>query len=246
VNRSALKSQINISTLTTRAQRREASRLIISGRKLRAKGRALADAPTTKVKADRLLKQGWDNHKTGMSLLGDAEAGRNDRRHASLAAALLNGKTYLRCEPKINPAKTPKVDAEMLAGYIKPHLPLEEQKHALHIAEMWAKDGHVRLAYIREQGLVRLLHIDKKEAEVVALKAKIGRAEQDFQHQKRQESTAQARHASQVKRREASADELYALQSRLADLELELEDAKTVKADQSATINSIDDLLEAA
>jgi|SaaInlLV_10m_DNA_2_1039722.scaffolds.fasta_scaffold02497_8 hypothetical protein len=165
---SALSSQINVNSRLTAAQRHEASRLIISGRKLRKDGRELRDS--NKVKAERLIAQGWCRHTAGIDLLDQAEDSRNERRHAHLAAALLNGKTYEQCESKRNPHKTPDADFTVIGGYIRPHLPAGEQKHSEAIAQAWLKSGNLRLSYIQDKGIAGLVALDQKRSEIAKLK----------------------------------------------------------------------------
>lgn len=161
MNHSALKTEINEKSAAAKAQRREATQLIIEGRKLRREGRALgAEKPDPDQRGVALLEQGWDNHSQGRDLLWEAEDGRDDRRHLHLAAALLNGRTYKQCEPTINEQKTGKASASCIARLIEPHLP--KGVDAMVLATDWL-DGV-------EGGInrVRTLHLLARLDELIA------------------------------------------------------------------------------
>jgi len=163
VNHSALKTQINEEAAAAKAQRREATHLIVEGRKLRREGRALgAEKPEPDERGIALLKQGWDNHSRGHDLLETAEDGRDDRRHLHLAAALLNGRTYKQCESKINEQKTGKPAASYIARLIEPYLPKSTKAEAKALASDWL-DGV-------EGGIqrVRALHLMERLDQLIA------------------------------------------------------------------------------
>jgi len=152
VDTRALKIQINAATAATRQQRLEATKLIVSGRKLRRGGRALGgDSPINPdVKGLALLKQGWERHRQGMRHLGVAESGRYDRRHQHLAAALLNGRTYKRCEPTIKP-HTLIASVTMITPLITSCLPVKQQNDAQKLVREWLDRGDVRLRYLPDE-----------------------------------------------------------------------------------------------
>ena len=163
----ALKIQINAATAATRQQRLEATNLIVSGRKLRRGGRALgATKPDPDLKGLALLKQGWERHRKGMSLLGAAESGRYDRRHMHLTAALLNCRTYQRCESSTNP-HTPSASVSKIVTFLQtiaPHYEGGLQQDALNLAREWLDRGDVRLRYLHDEGKFVLRTYDEVPA----------------------------------------------------------------------------------
>lgn len=239
MNHAHLKSQINIATLTTRATRQEASRLLHKGRKLRRQAES-SPARSNPSKSHALMNQGWDAHEAGMALRENAEAGRLDRRHMHLSAALLNGKTYLGCEPKRDSTRTPTADPNQIATYITPHLPQAEKKHAQYIAQMWCGQGNVRLHYIREMGLVRLFTIDKTEAEIKECEAKIQKFKWDLHHAQKEECRADEVYKRAMDQRKNCETKITAMETRLLSLYADL--TRTTEEADHRPINGVSDL----
>lgn len=158
MNHSALKTEINQAATTATTQRRDATQLIIEGRKLRREGRALGkDQPDPDGRGAALLAKGWSNHSDGMDLLSEAEDRREDRRHLHLAAALLNGRTYKRCESKINEQKTDQASAGWIASLIEDYLP--EGCDASEFACDWLAKGNVKLRYDKESDSLSMVEV---------------------------------------------------------------------------------------
>ncbi len=240
-NHSALSAQINISTLTTKAQRQEASRLIIKGRKLRAQGRDLgAEQSEPSRKATRLLKQGWANHATGMNLLDQCEGTRNERRHAHLAAALLNGRTYKQCEPTINKQKTPQPSAQCISEHLRLHLPKEMRAHAEFITEKWLQ-GDLRLRDLQNEGLARLIEIDSLEAGIAQAKREQKTQTKKLQLAMGARAQSQQMHARNERLLAEASDRCTEAESKIDDLKAKLEEAR-----DPGPITSIADLLAVA
>jgi len=137
MNHSALKTTIKTATKTTHTQRSEASRLILSGRKLRNDGRTVTPEDA------ELLKQGWAEHSEGMDLLRSAECGRGDRRYLGLAAALLNGTPYIKCESRLNDNTEPPYPHE-ISSIISKFLPEDVQSEAKQLVQMWLDGDDIR------------------------------------------------------------------------------------------------------
>lgn len=129
----ALKSQINSAASTAATQRREATQLLGEGRQLRKSGNQ---------------SEGWDKHREGMALRWDANDEREYRRHLHLSAALLNGRTYKRCEAKYDEEHTGPASAGLIGPLIEPYLTLlPEGMDADDIAAKWLHEGDARLRY---------------------------------------------------------------------------------------------------
>lgn len=243
----SLKTSIRIAQATTRIHRSEAT-------KLRAKAQALykkAKAETDQTKKTRLDNKGWGCSQQSVALRAEANSERGDRRHMHLAAALLNGRTYKQAEAKCEPHKKPQ--AKTLVAWIRPHLPAAEQAHAEYIAEVWLKDGTLRLTHIQETGLVQLLSLDKQKATIASTKASIKLAEKALADARQQVTATERNIAHQqallnsTKATETKAKEtLTGLLAQLAQQEADLrrdQEALTIK---KAKTNSIDDLFEVA
>lgn len=239
----SLKSEIKIAMATTRIQRTEAN-------KFRAKAKALfekAKAESDQTKQSILNKRGWDLRCQGMGLRSEANSGRSNRRYMHLAAALLNGRSYKQCEGRCESHKKPQT--KDLAARIQPHLPMAERPHAEYIAEMWLKDGTLRLTYIREQGLVRLLSLDKQKATIVATRTSIRLAEQVLKDtENRVAATERWLHEQQfaLQRQKAevvkATETLDGLYERLAEQEAHLRHEQETLATKSSSTNALDDL----
>lgn len=147
MNHSALKTEIIEMATTASAQRREATTLLNEGRKLRREGNS---------------DQGWAKHREGMALRWDANDEREYRRHLHLAAALLNGRPYLRCEAKYDEEHTGPALSGLIGRFIKPHLP--ESLDAADIAAEWLSQGNVRLRYDKDSDALSLVPAEMKEA----------------------------------------------------------------------------------
>lgn len=232
----SLKTEIQIQQATTRIQRASATKLIRQGRDLRKQAAAEPDT----AKQARMAAQGWVCRTDSMDLRAKANDGRSSRRVMHLAAALLNGKTYLQCEKTAES----KPDAQSIASWIKPHLLPEEQPHAEFIAETWLSTGEIRLREIREQGLVERLGLDKAQAVIDKLKVEIKRTEQSHSYyqgieQQHERSLVQAR-ATTIKWRATLSD----LQWKCLELEADLTAQKEALAASKAVTRSIDDLFE--
>ena len=215
MNHYALNSWIAIASRKARAQRTEATRLIIKGRKFCREGRALgAEKPNSDPRGTNLLKAGKELNQIGCRLIGNAEDGRWQRRHWHLAAALLNGKTYFRCEAKINEQKTGKADSSLIADAIQLHLPLDLQTYALFIAKEWLLRGGLTLrATFRDTQ--RLAALDKAKVDFAQTRVEKAKLER--------ERTWSTNH---LKRAQAALDEAVAqvasLTSRWDDLQLRM------------------------
>lgn len=234
----SLKTDIKIAQATARIQRAEASKLIRKGRDLRKQATAEPD-PTKKA---RMASVGWVCRDDSMGLRATANAGRNDRRHMHLAAALLNGKTYLQCEKEAEDKPSP----TGIAAWIKPHLPVDEQAHAEFIAETWLTTGEIRHKEIREQGLVERLALDKKAATITGLKVQIKTTDREYQSHQSQVMQTE-RYLAQHK---ANAAKWYTklgdLQTQCSKLESSLQADKDALTASKAVTRSIDDLFEDA
>jgi len=163
VNHSALKNEINLQATTTHDQRHDATRLFIKGRKLRREGRALGaegNGGPDPEKGVQLLKQGWQAHQDAEYLIMTGEDTRCDRRHLHLAAAMLNGRTYLRCERSYNEQATDKPGYRTIRFHIEDFLPSEDKALANVLAQAWLDNGNVRLKYDRETDRVQLVAVD--------------------------------------------------------------------------------------
>lgn len=129
MNHDSLKTEIKTAQTTTREQRAEATKLIHQGRSLRKQ----AKTETDEVKKARLNAEGWNCHHDGVYLRAEANYGRPERRHLHLAAALLNGRTYLQCEQKCEE----KPSASMLGRLIAPFLSDIDKPNSDAIAKSW-------------------------------------------------------------------------------------------------------------
>lgn len=243
----SLKTQIRIAQATTRIQRSEATKLIRKGRDLRKK----ATTETTRIKQDRLNNKGWECRSTSMDLRSAANDGRNDRRHMHLAAALLNGRAYQRAEAKCDPKNKP--SASVLGAWIKPYLPKEEQTHAEYIAELWLKDGTIRLNHIEDKGLVQLLALDKQKADIEGTKRSIKLAEKALTEaqgavtqQERWIASAQTKLADQKANAVKATAHLDGLHTQLAGQEASLRAEQDALKASKAITRCIDDLFEVA
>ena len=166
-----LKIDIKVAQAEARIQRAEGTKLIAQGRKLRKRSQAESDVE----KKTRLFHAGETCRDQGIDLRATANYGRQDRRHLSLAAAMLNGKTYEQCEKKCDPQNKPQ--KTRLAPYIQPYLLAEEKKHAEFIAQTWLKEGNIRLVLIRNEKLGDKLAFDQKMAAILATKTEIANGE---------------------------------------------------------------------
>jgi len=236
----SLKTEIQIVQTTARIQRATATKLIHRGRDLRKRIRTEPDLP--QAKQNCLHREAEDCRLEGMSLRGTANSGRAARRVMHLAAALLNGKTYLQCEKETED----KPDVDGIAHWIKPQLPLEEQPHAQFIAETWIKTGEIRHREIREQGLVERIGFDKAQAVINKLKGEIKTTEQSYQNCQAQ---VQQTERSLVLTRDTAVkwhDKLEGLKGQCQTLESDLQAKKDALAASKAITRNIDDLFEDA
>ena len=169
MNHDALKTEIKTAAAETTTQRREATRLYIKGRKLRHEGRALGDTPDIE-RGEDLLKEGWNLHNQAADLIYETESTRYDRRHLHLAAAMLNGRTYLQCEPKTNPQKTGSANDRAIGYHIQEFLPEGDNAdaQALAFAKEWVKNGNVRIRFDREANRVAIVPVEPVTCEAEA------------------------------------------------------------------------------
>lgn len=237
MNRFHLKAEIRAESLKASTFRREATKLIRKGRRLRAESRQESNA----AKAKQLDAKGWAARSQGLDLRDAAEAGRYDRRHMHLAAGLLNGRTYLRCEAKCDPRHKP--NAEKLGAILAPSLPASERPHAKYIAEIWL-GGEARLKDIRERGLDRLLEQDKKQAEITALQRQILRAEQDHQNARVRIASAETDLRRCREHADTCTKALDTLILRKSDMESELRRMKQTSSVEGTQVTCVADLFK--
>jgi len=223
VYHSALKAQINTATALTKARRAEATRLITKGRKLRGEGRALGDTkPDPKALGARLLAQGRDLHSTGMDLLSDAEDGRRDRRHLHLAAALLNGRRYSRCESSFSQNTGPASSSE-IAAIIQPHLPNKLKVHAEFIAMTWLDKKDITLRALADgDQLTNQMALDEQRAKLAKAREEEAKLEQEQKWSKVNFDRARDRVGVLQRELASTASRLECLQGSMAELEEEI------------------------
>jgi len=242
MNTYALKSNIRISSITTRVQRREATRMLAKGRELRKKSRDLAISTGPSPKSKRLQAEGNQFHDQGMGLLDCSNDSRDLRRHQHLAAALLHGKTYLACEAKIDETRTSKPDAKTLATIIRHCLPEEEQKHAEHIASMWLDKGDMRLRAMRDGEVLNLIALNRIDAEIATVNKSLLTAV--LLVKTREKYVSRVRLDLEVKEKslEEAKQQVASMRLRIDDLKFQKEEMREAKANTKAVTDTIDDL----
>ena len=211
----ALASQIAIDIATARSQRAIARKLIKQGRELRKQSRmdiphngggpfGLAEqTQQDRARRAHLLSQGWECHAAGMDLQSEAKSVARHRRHQALAAAMLNGRSYLQCEKTCNPKDKP--SSAKIGAFIAPYLAEATAPHAAYIAERWLTSGTTNLKVHLGASVGHLIDLDKKKAEIIAQRAACHLAEQNL----RGKTDAALRYAreAEVMRRQALAAE---------------------------------------
>ena len=159
MNRLTLTYTIRIASALARMQRSSARNLLREGRegcrlaRLSQDGRAIA----------RALKQQQINIETAVNLRYKSH--HVDRRSMHLAAALLNGRTYLQCERKCEQAPSAQGIFEHIRFVDYPRFFCSPW-----ITEEWLKRGDVRLSRLLEEEAQR--KADEKASLVDALRAK--------------------------------------------------------------------------
>ena len=242
MNTYALKSNIRISSITASTARREATRMLAKGRALRKESRESAISTGPSPKSKRLQEEGNQLHEQGMSLRDHVDGDQDKRRHRHLAAALLHGKTYKACEPKIDKTRTSKPNPQTLAAILRPCLPHEEQQHAEHIATMWLDKGDMHLRALRQGEVLHLIALDQIDVEITEAKKAHGQARLLVRTREMYVSRARTDLEVKEKSAEEARTKVASMQSRIEDLEFQKEELREAKANTKAVIDTIDDL----